>query len=77
MGQNQVKDLRKQLRNVVKEILPELLQSEAVEAIYRLLREELGKRLDAIDERQKEIAGYMVRQSAGLPPVPPPAPKQD
>jgi hypothetical protein len=60
---NQAKDLRKQLRNVVQEVLPELLQSELVKAVEQKLRKEMNDRLNLIDKRQKDIQGYVVRQS--------------
>lgn len=57
------KDLRKQLRNVIQEILPELLTSE----LMKVLEQKITARLDLIDQRQKDITGYMVRQSAPAP----------
>lgn len=56
---NNPKDLRKQLRNVVQEILPEVLTSELIAA----LKKEINAYLDKIDERQKNISSYIVRNS--------------
>ena len=62
------KDLRKQLRNICLEILPELLASEAIKTVEAKLRSEMNERLNLIDERQKQIQGYVVRQSAVAAP---------
>lgn len=67
------KELRKQLRNVVQELLPELLKKELTEAMFKTLMEHLNNRMDfvsasakdsiaKIDERQKEMHSYVVRQ---------------
>ena len=61
---NPAKDIRKQVRNVVNEILQEVLSTELVKHIEIKLRNEMNARLNIIDERQKDIQGYMVRQSA-------------
>lgn len=61
---NKAKELRSQMRNVVKELLTE----ELVRAVEEKLRKEINGRLNVIDQRQKDIAGYMVRQSA-LPAI--------
>lgn len=60
------KDLRKQLRNVVQEMKDELITQEIIQSIERRLMDYLRMRLDAIDERQKDIQGYMVRQNANM-----------
>lgn len=73
MGDRQVKELRKQLRNVVEEILPEVLKSSAVDAIM----DEVGKRMKGIEdhvkqimgemnERNKDTNGYLIRQAAAM-----------
>lgn len=58
------KELRGQLRQVVKEMAQELITKELVDTIEKKLRTEMNARLNLIDERQKQIQGYMVRQSA-------------
>lgn len=73
MGDRQVKELRKQLRNVVEEILPEVLKSSTVDAIM----DEVGKRMRGIEdhvkqimgemnERNKDTNGYLIRQAAAM-----------
>jgi len=57
---NPQKDLRKQLRNLVKEELPEVLTVELVEAALA----KINKRLDLIDERQKVIQSYLIRNTS-------------
>jgi hypothetical protein len=71
---NQAKVLRSQLRQIIKEILPELLSAELKSAMHEQLRVEVQKRLDnvtenvkntldTIDQRSKDIQGYLVRQT--------------
>lgn len=74
MSDKNAKALRKSLRNVVQEILPEILNSEMVDAIKSKLSQELGLRMDviakdaqktlsAIDERQKDFQNFLLRQA--------------
>lgn len=63
MNQATTKDMRKQLRNVVKELLPEILTAEFRAEILMKLYKELKARLDEIDQRQKDIQSYVVRNS--------------
>jgi len=71
---NQAKVLRSQLRQIVKEILPDLLSAELKSEIHKTLAVEVQKRLDnvtknvketldTIDQRSKDIQGYLVRQT--------------
>lgn len=62
------KMLRGQLRQIAKELLPELLTKELVDSIRNELRAELLIKLNAIDERSKDIQAYMIRQSAPVVP---------
>ncbi len=55
-----MKELRSQMRQIAKELLTE----ELVIALEAKLRKEMNDRLNVIDQRQKDIAGYMVRQSS-------------
>lgn len=71
MNQKQVKLLRKQIRNVVQELLPAVLTQEVVTSISSELKKEVLSRLDAIDARQKDITSFVVRNS--VPPAPQPA----
>lgn len=64
------KMIRGQLRQIAKEILPELITSELLNAIRNELRQELLIKLNAIDERNKDIQAYIVRQSAPVVPNP-------
>ncbi len=81
MGQERnVKLIRKQLRNVVQELLPTLVTEEVksemhkkfeVEANQRLnnITETVKKTLDMIDQRSKDTQGYLVRQSSQAGPA--------
>lgn len=74
MGQNQdVKELRKQLRNIVRELLPELLSQEQSTAIKKELQVQIEDRLKKIDQhvqdsmksidsRSKDVQAYIMRQ---------------
>lgn len=64
MSQGNLKDLRKQLRNVAKELLPEILESELFLKVELKLRKELMLRLEQLDKRQADIQSYIIRQSA-------------
>ena len=69
---NKIKELRGQLRQIVKEVLPELLVTELKSALYAGLTKVISARLDAIQEdvkktmdeinsRSKDVQDYMVR----------------
>lgn len=73
------KALRKSLRNVVQELLPSLVKSELGEALRKDLSNQIQTRLDVmikeiqgtlqqIDQRSKDVQGYLVRQT--LKPAP-------
>lgn len=64
------KMLRGQLRQIAKELLPELLSKEFMDIIRNELRQEILIKLSAIDERSKDIQAYMIRQSAPVIPNP-------
>jgi hypothetical protein len=42
----------------------ELVTLEIVEKAFKVLTARIDARLDAIDQRQKDLQGYMVRQSS-------------
>lgn len=83
MSDKQVKLLRKQIRNVVQEILPGVLTQEMRNSIYEQLNSTLSTQLkqisdhvkstlDAIDQRAKDLQSYAVRQSGVVaPPISP------
>jgi DNA topoisomerase IA len=56
---NDVKVLRGQVRQIVKE----LLEEELIKAVEERLTKILEKRLALIDKKQKDIAGFMVRNN--------------
>lgn len=69
MGQKHTKELRSQLRIIVKELLPEIITSEYHAELMKLIT----SRLDLIDKntksmleemtnRQKDVLGLLVRQ---------------
>lgn len=77
--QANVKLLRKQLRNICQEILPEVLTNEMVKAQTegvitamngRLdkITEHIQQTLDQVDQRSKDVQSYIVRQSAASAP---------
>lgn len=79
MSDKNTKDLRKQLRAVVREILPEILTAELVTASHREYTAKLEERLDAIskhltdtltaiDQRSKDMQSYVVRNLPAPPP---------
>ena len=64
-----VKELRKSLRNVVQELLPNLLLQELEKALYKsleakikLMDEHVRQELNSMTERQKDTLSYLVRQ---------------
>ena len=77
MSDNKIKDIRKQVRVVCKEILPEALQ-QAISADFQMalisrleyrmnqMDEKINATLKAIDERTKDVQHMVLRQSAGL-----------
>jgi predicted house-cleaning noncanonical NTP pyrophosphatase (MazG superfamily) len=63
------KELRKQLRNVVQELLPEVLNNEQYEALKKHVDARVDKvekfvkdTMHEINERHKDTMGYLVRQ---------------
>lgn len=71
---NQAKLVRGQVRQIVKEILPEVLAAELRAELYKNLATSLQAQLknveaqvkatlDQLDQRSKDIQGYLVRQS--------------
>lgn len=72
MGDRVFKAIRQQLRNVVKEFLPEVLTQELKTEISGDLAKEIGARLTAIEgdvkktmeemnQRSKDVQSYLVR----------------
>jgi hypothetical protein len=63
------KDLRKQLRNVAKELLPEILTQAQFEELKRRIDEKLAQiekdtkaTMHTMNERHKDTMSYLVRQ---------------
>lgn len=78
---NQAKLIRGQVRQIVKELLPEILKAEITYAIRKEIGEqaklrlddiakEISARLDAVDERSKETQSYIVRHLPTAPITP-------
>lgn len=74
------KELRKSLRNVVQELLPDLMKSEMAESIRKELANQVQARLDIIvkeikatleqiDQRSKDVQGYLVRATLNPSPA--------
>jgi ABC-type ATPase with predicted acetyltransferase domain len=88
MSDNNFKEIRKQLRTVVRENLESVLQEEMTANIHRLLAEVINKRmneiaaeakqtLQIIDNRQKDLQNYLARILETMqPPAPPAAPSE-
>lgn len=81
--QKNVKLIRGQIRQAVKEILPEVLTAELVNNLGTGLSVAVNKRLDevtnhvksvldTVDERSKEVQNYIIRQTAASTPLPTP-----
>lgn len=73
MNGSATKDLRKQIRNVVKEQLPEILRMELIKAIAEELRKDTATRLTMIenmvkstlekmDSRAEQIETYLINE---------------
>lgn len=76
MGDRQVKDLRKQLRQIVNEIMPKLLKEEIFGALIdannnrmKQLEAEVRDTMVKMENRQKETLDYLIRQSAKIPAI--------
>lgn len=61
---NPIKELRKQLRTITKEELPEILKNELFQAAVDQIQKQMHERLDKIEETHKKILMYVMRQSA-------------
>lgn len=64
---DQQKALRKQLRNVVKDMLPELMSTEVLQALDK----KYEARLSAMESKQRDLIMYLMR--ATMPPAVPPS----
>lgn len=70
MGKNaELKQIRGQLRQLVKELLPEVLTEQLVEAIQKKLSGQLYEGLNKIDDRQKDLQAYLVRNTVVQAPI--------
>lgn len=63
---NQVKELRKQLKNVVLGLLPEILTKELHEAIYKKLFTDMNARMDLIANNAKETLDRIDKRSLDM-----------
>lgn len=88
MSDKNVKELRKQLRIIVQEILPEVLTNELVATLSKQVTAKLEQRLDGIsahliqaiktiDDRSKDVQAYIIRNSSVPNPavISPPVPE--
>lgn len=66
---NQLKQIRGQIRQIVKELLPEILTNELIAAVAQQTNKVVSERLNSIDERQKEMTSYIVRNQARNQPM--------
>lgn len=80
MSDRNIKALRGQIRQIVKEMLPEILAQELVASANKESMTKVETRLnditkyikttlDGIDSRSKEVQAYVVRNSAPAAPV--------
>jgi len=74
MSEKTIKQVRGQLRQITKEILPDLLTQELISAVYKQLAAEFGARfqiveknvsdtLTEINNRSKDVQDLVVRKS--------------
>jgi len=64
MNGSAVKDVRKQIRNVIKEQLPELMRTEMMKGIVEELRQDMATRLTMIETMVKTSLEKMDSKSA-------------
>lgn len=80
MGDKQAKLIRGQLRQIVKELLPEILTTESFMSLQKTLDTRLNNKVDNItrmvrdaleklDQRSKDMQSYVVR-NVGVPTAP-------
>ena len=81
MSDRNFKEIRKQLRTVVRELLPEVLKSEVVTASMADIKTQTDERLNRIadhiqstlesmDKRQSDIQSYILRNTTHVPVAP-------
>lgn len=74
-----IKALRGQVRQIVQDLLPEIIKTEFVADLHRKVAEQVDKRLDnlmaynraaleTIDKRSKDVEAYVVRETARSAP---------
>lgn len=75
MNSSDIKEVRKQLRTVAKELLPEVLGNELTQGVYTKLHSEIEwklkqiestieETLKRIDQRQKDVQAFIMNQVA-------------
>lgn len=82
MSEKNVKLIRKQIKNVVQSLLPEILASETIRGVEASVEARVNQRLDGItqtvkntldtiDQRSKDIQSYVLRgNDASVMPAP-------
>lgn len=75
MGDKNTKELRGQIRQIVKELLPEIMGSELIAAIDKKLSENVKKiegqvkeTMHEMNERHKSTMSYLVREVTVVKP---------
>ena len=70
MSAKNAKLIRGQLRDIIKEMLPQILTQEVVKgmmtsnaAVMRVIESNVNKKLKEIEERQKNSLDYLIRQA--------------
>lgn len=66
---NDIKKLRGQIRQIVKELLPDVLSTELFIQLRDELNKKISERLDAVDKKQRDINSYVVRNHASNEPL--------
>lgn len=66
MSSKELKVLRGQIRQIVKELLPEVFKEELVKAVESKIYAEMTTRLTLMDQRQLDFHSYVVRNSAPM-----------
>ena len=70
---------KKDLRNQLRQLMPEVLETELVNAVYKKIAEDLRTRLQNIDQyvkdavaimeqRSKDAAAFVIRAASGVQP---------
>ena len=63
MNNKDLKLLRGQIRQIVKELLPEMVNKELMEQIQKAVTTQVSEGLNKINENQKNLQSYLMRST--------------